>query len=153
MTLSNKTLLHHGRFRKYVLVFCFFFETAISENSSEQLHVRKLYLLSYPSNYWCGRATQAQVSKLTWKNTAISSRTLVKSHKGLKVTERFARICFRKKLIWKTAQKINPKETIIKFFLQLSHNLQLHCKRTPWHLFSDDFWKKISEYCSVSEHW
>ena len=89
--------------------------------------------------------------EFAWRNTVTSSRTLVKPHKGLKWTEGFARSCFRKKQIWKIPQKIHPKETIMKSFLQLPHNLQLHWKRTPWQLFSNDFWKKFLEYCFVSD--
>ena len=83
------------------------------------------------------------MSKLIGRNSVTYLRTLVKSHKGLKVTEGFAQICFRKRLMWKISQKIHPKETIMKSFLKVPHNLQLHWKRTLWQLFSDDFWKKI----------
>ena len=60
-----------------------------------------------------------QVSKFTCRNNVTSSRTLLKSHKGLEGSERFARSCFRKKLIWKISTKVLPKETVMKFFLQL----------------------------------
>ena len=39
-----QTRLHHGRFPKSVQIF--FFGTAISQNSSEPLHARRLYLFS-----------------------------------------------------------------------------------------------------------
>ena len=93
-----------------------FFGTANSVNSSEWLHLRKLYLFSQPNNYSCGRAAQGQMSKFTWSNTVTSSRTLVRSYAGLKGTEGFARSCFR---------KIHLIETIMKSFLQLHHNLRL----------------------------
>ena len=89
-------------------------------------------------SYW---AAHGQVSNFTLRNTVPSSRTLVKCHKDLKGTEGFARSCFRKKLIWKVSQKITTKETIMKSFFQLRHNLQRHWKRTQSQLFSDDFWK------------
>ena len=69
------------------------------------------------------------------------------------LSEGFARSCFRKKLIWKTSEKIHPKETVINFFFQLPQNLKLHWKRTPSQLFSDEFWKGFSECSFMSEHW
>ena len=48
------TGLYHGIFPKYVLIF---FGTAISQNSRERLHARKLYLFIEQNNI-CGRAAQ-----------------------------------------------------------------------------------------------
>ena len=36
-------------------------------------------------------------------------------------------------------KNIHSKETVMKSFFQLGHNLQLYWKRTPSQLFSDDF--------------
>ena len=69
------------------------------------------------------------------------------------LSEGFAPSCFRKTLIWKVLQKIHPEGTIIEILSSVTHNLQLHWKRTAPQLFSYDFWKDFSEYCFVSEHW
>ena len=66
------------------------------------------------------------------------SINLIKSHEGPKGRVVFARRCFTIKLIWKN---IHSKETVMKSFFQLGHNLQLYWKRTPSQLFSDDFRK------------
>ena len=50
-------------------------------------------------------------------------------------------MCFRKKLILNVSQKIHPKETIMKSFLQLPHNLQLHRKKTHHSYFLMTFEK------------
>ena len=84
---------------------------------------------------------QGQPSKFTWINTMTSFRTQVKSHKGLKGAVVFTWRCFTIKLIWKISQNIHSKETVMKSFFQLSHNLQLYWKRTPSQLFSDEICK------------
>ena len=43
--------------------------------------------------------------------------------------------------MWKTSQNIHSKETVMKSFFQLSHNLQLYWKRNPSQLFSDEIRK------------
>ena len=53
MTLSNDPPP-----RKFSEIYSnFFFWTAISQNSSERLHTRRLYLFIEPNNY-CGRVVQ-----------------------------------------------------------------------------------------------
>ena len=76
-------------------MFRLLFGTAISQSSSERLHVRNIYLHSEPNNY-CGGAVQGQLSELTRRNTTTS---LVKFHKGLKGACLFVRTCFAKKLV------------------------------------------------------
>ena len=102
---------------------------------------RNLYLFSWPNNYCCCRAVQGQLSKFTWINTVISFTTRVKHHKDLKGTAVFARRCFTRRLTWKIWQNIHSKETVMKSFSQLSHNLQIYWKRTPsvifWWLLQD----------------
>ena len=84
---------------------------------------------------------QGQPSKFTWINTMTSFRTQVKSHKGLKGAVVFTRRCFTIKLTWKILQNIHSKESVMKCFFQLSHNLQLYWKRTSSQLFSDEIRK------------
>ena len=83
------------------------------------------------------------MSKFTWRNIVSSSGTLVKSHKGLEGTGSFAQSCFRKKLIWKISQKIHAKETIMKAFLELPQNLQLHWKKEPHQSYFPMTFEKI----------
>ena len=104
MTLSKKTLP-----RAFSKICSSFF--------LEQLFHKQLYLFSYSSNYCCSRAAQWQVSKFTWRNTVTSSRTLVKSHKALEGTERFADL--------KDFTKSSPKRNYYEV-LSLPQNLQFH---------------------------
>ena len=53
---------------------------------------------------------EEQVSKFTCRNNVTSSRTLLKSHKGLEKAERFGRSCFRKQLIWKLSKKFSRQK-------------------------------------------
>ena len=65
-------------------------------------------------------------------NLSDTQRTNVKIylHKCCDFFQNTGKNCFRKKLIWKISQNIHPEETIMKFFFQLPHNLELHCKRS-----------------------
>ena len=92
-----------------------------------------------------------QVSKFTGTNTVTSSRTLVKSHKVFQNDSPEA--VLEKSWFENNSQRIYPEETIMNSFLQLPHNLQLHWKRTPSQLLSDEFWKGFSECSFMSEHW
>ena len=67
MTLSNKTppLRKHDMLR-------LFFETAISQNSSKWLHVRNLYLFSYPNKFCCCNFFQ-NTGKSSWRPERNSS--------------------------------------------------------------------------------
>ena len=91
-----------------------------------------------------------QVSKFTCTNTVTSSRTLVKSHK---VFQKDSHEAVLEKSWFEKFHKNSQKETIMNSFLQLPHNLQLHWKRTPSQLLSDEFWKGFSECSFMSEHW
>ena len=94
--------------------FQLFFGTDISQ--TRRLHIRNLYLFSKPNSYSCGRALQGELSKFTWRNTATAFKTMIESHKDLKGTEVFARICSTKS--WpERFHKMYSKETVIKFFL------------------------------------
>ena len=97
-------------------VFPFFYGTAISRNISKRLHVRNLYLFSYPNIYFYGRAGQWQLSKFTHRNTVTTFRTLVKSYKGLKWTKKFA--CKQQKSWSEKFHKIQPRETVMKSFFR-----------------------------------
>ena len=72
-----------------------------------------------------------------------SFRTQAKSHKGLKGAVVFTRRCFTIKLNWKILQNIHSKESVMKCFFQLSHNLQLYWKRTSSQLFSNEIRKEF----------
>ena len=100
---------------------------------------QEIYIFLASKINCCCRAVQRQPPKFTWINTVTSFRTQVKSHKDLKGAVVFTRRCFTIKLIWKILQNIHSKETVMKSFFQLSHNLQLYWKRTSSQLFSDDF--------------
>ena len=97
-------------------VFPFFYGTAISLNISKRLHVRNLYLFSYPNIYFYGRAEQWQLSKFTHRNTVTTFRALAKSYEGLKRTKIFA---YKQQKSWSEKfHKIQPKETVMKSFFR-----------------------------------
>ena len=85
-------------------------------------------------------------SKFTCTNTVSCSRVLVKSH-NLKVFQKdLLEAVFEKSWSEKFHKKFTQNKLLLKFFLQLPHNPQLHVKRTLSQLFSHYFW----EYCFVS---
>ena len=97
-------------------VFPFFYGTAISLNISKRLHVRNLYLFSYPNIYFYGRAEQWQLSKFTHRNIVTTFRALVKSCEGLKWKKKFA--CKQQKSWSEKFHKIQARETVMKSFFR-----------------------------------
>ena len=56
----------------------------------------------------------------------------------------------RKKLIWDISYRIHPKETVMKFLLQLSFNFS---EKATHHNFLQCLLQDFPEYCSVLGHW
>ena len=127
----------------------------ICECSRMETQIEKKYWnwqvfdLIHASGIWM--RPKGSVSKFTCTNTVASLRALVKSNEVFQKDSPQA--VLEKRWSEKFYKKFTQKELLLKSFLQLPHNLQLHWKRTAPQLFSYDFWKDFSEYCFVSEHW
>ena len=71
----------------------FFFGKAISQNISKPLIVKSFYLLRISNDCCFRRAAQGQLSQCNRGNAATVLRTVIKSHKGLKITRMFPCWC------------------------------------------------------------